>query len=72
MTDISSKDDRGMNQNIVLKVRDLEAEFSTDEGIVKILKGVSFDVKSGQTLGLVGESGSGKERNFHVYYGTTS
>nr|PMH65979.1 peptide ABC transporter ATP-binding protein [Vibrio splendidus]PMJ31551.1 peptide ABC transporter ATP-binding protein [Vibrio splendidus] len=60
MTDIGSKDDRGMNQNIVLKVRDLEAEFSTDEGIVKILKGVSFDVKSGQTLGLVGESGSGK------------
>lgn len=49
-----------MNQNVVLKVRDLEAEFSTDDGIVKILKGVSFDVKSGQTLGLVGESGSGK------------
>ncbi|MFA0069929.1 ATP-binding cassette domain-containing protein, partial [Vibrio breoganii] len=49
-----------MSQNIVLKVRDLEAEFSTDEGIVKILKGVSFDVRSGQTLGLVGESGSGK------------
>jgi peptide/nickel transport system ATP-binding protein len=49
-----------MKQQTVLKVRDLEVEFSTDEGAVKILKGVSFDVKAGRTLGLVGESGSGK------------
>ncbi|ELC3158523.1 ABC transporter ATP-binding protein [Vibrio harveyi] len=49
-----------MKQQTVLKVRDLEVEFSTDEGTVKILKGVSFDVRAGRTLGLVGESGSGK------------
>lgn len=49
-----------MNDEIVLRVRDLETEFDTDEGKVRILKGVSFDVKAGQTLGLVGESGSGK------------
>ncbi|WP_434763213.1 ABC transporter ATP-binding protein [Vibrio fortis] len=49
-----------MKQQTVLKVRDLEVEFSTDEGAIKILKGVSFDVKAGRTLGLVGESGSGK------------
>lgn len=49
-----------MKQQTVLKVRDLEVEFSTDEGAVKILKGVSFDVRAGRTLGLVGESGSGK------------
>ncbi len=49
-----------MKDEIVLRVRDLETEFDTDEGTVKVLKGVSFDVKAGQTLGLVGESGSGK------------
>lgn len=49
-----------MSKEIILSVRDLETEFETDNGIVKILKGVSFDVIAGQTLGLVGESGSGK------------
>lgn len=44
----------------ILRVENLEAEFSTDEGISKVLKGVSFDVKAGKTLGLVGESGCGK------------
>ncbi|PJC88292.1 peptide ABC transporter ATP-binding protein [Vibrio sp. HA2012] len=44
----------------ILSVRDLETEFLTDEGTITVLKGVSFDVKAGQTLGLVGESGCGK------------
>ncbi|GAB6264176.1 ABC transporter ATP-binding protein [Photobacterium sp. 53610] len=48
------------NEELILQVRDLETEFSTDDGIVKVLHGVSFDVKKGRTLGLVGESGSGK------------
>ena len=63
MTDLSSKQARKVNEmknEIILRVRDLETEFDTDDGTVKILKGVSFDVKAGQTLGLVGESGSGK------------
>ncbi len=47
-------------EEVILRVQDLETEFSSDEGIVKVLHGVNFDVKKGKTLGLVGESGSGK------------
>ncbi|GHA59989.1 ABC transporter ATP-binding protein [Photobacterium aphoticum] len=49
-----------MQDDIILSVRDLETEFTTDDGVVKILHGVSFDVRKGRTLGLVGESGCGK------------
>jgi len=40
----------------VLEVRDLEVSF----GSTKILRGVTFDLEAGQTLGVVGESGCGK------------
>lgn len=49
-----------MQDDIILSVRDLETEFTTDEGVVKILHGVNFDVYKGRTLGIVGESGCGK------------
>ncbi|MBW3694618.1 ABC transporter ATP-binding protein [Vibrio sp. T187] len=49
-----------MKNEVILSVKGLEAEFKTDEGLVKVLHGVSFDVKKGKTLGLVGESGCGK------------
>jgi peptide/nickel transport system ATP-binding protein len=55
----------------LLEVKDLHVSFRTDDGIVQAVRGVSFKVDAGQTLGIVGESGSGKSVATQTIMGLT-
>ncbi|HZK41090.1 MAG TPA: ABC transporter ATP-binding protein [Atribacterota bacterium] len=48
------------SRKLLLEVKDLKTYFLTENGIVKAVDGVDFEVYQGETLGIVGESGCGK------------
>src|SRR4051794_11288979 len=50
----------GTDPNLLLEVNDLTVGFSTDDGEVNAVRGVSYELRRGEALGIVGESGSGK------------
>ena len=55
----------------LLEVRDLHVSFPTADGIVQAVRGLSFEVEAGRTLGIVGESGSGKSVSTQTIMGLT-
>jgi ABC-type dipeptide/oligopeptide/nickel transport system ATPase component len=56
----------------LLDIRNLSVEFHTEEGIVRAVDEVSFDIPRGKTVCLVGESGCGKSVSAYSLLGLVS
>jgi peptide/nickel transport system ATP-binding protein len=54
------KEDFDVSRKPLIEVRNLKTYFFTEEGIVKAVDGISFDIYKNEVLGLVGETGCGK------------